>query len=153
VTKLLVRDADLEDLPAVVTLLADDENGRAREDASVPLDAGYLAAFDAIKADINQRLLVAELNGTIVGTFQLSFLPGLSFRGAWRGQIEAVRIASNVRSQGFGEQMIGWAVERCRDRNCRMVQLTSMATRQRAHQFYARLGFVPSHIGMKLHLV
>jgi GNAT superfamily N-acetyltransferase len=152
VNRIDVRDATQADLPAIIALLADDENGRLREDASAPLDAAYNAALAAIEADPNQRLLVAELDGAIVGTFQLSFLPGLSFRGAWRGQIEAVRVASALRSRGLGEQMIAWAVERCRERGCIIVQLTTKATRLRAHAFYERLGFTPSHVGMKLHL-
>jgi GNAT superfamily N-acetyltransferase len=150
---LHVRDAVEADLPAVIALLADDENGRLREDASQPLDPAYRTAFAAIEANPDQRLLVAMLDRAIVGTFQLSFLPGLSYRGAWRGQIEAVRIAGHLRSRGLGEQMIAWAVERCRERGCNMVQLTTKSTRLRAHAFYERLGFTPSHIGMKLHLV
>ena len=149
---LLIRDAAIHDLAAVVTLLADDYKGRVRELAGAALEPGYIEAFAAITADPNQRLLVAEQDGAIVGTFQLSFLPGLSFRGAWRGQIEAVRIASHLRGQGLGREMILWAVERCRERGCRMVQLTTHRSRERAHAFYERLGFEPSHIGMKLHL-
>jgi GNAT superfamily N-acetyltransferase len=45
--------------------------------------------------------------------------------------------------------MIEWAIERCRARGCRIVQLTSNAERTRAHAFYERLGFVGSHVGMK----
>jgi len=149
---LAIRDATRADIPAVVALLADDEKGRARENASDRLDGGYLEAFAAIARDPNQRLLVAEREGVIVGTFQLSFLPGLSFKGAWRGQIEAVRIASHLRGQGLGRLMIDWAIDRCREHGCRMVQLTTHKTRGRAHAFYERLGFEPSHIGMKLHL-
>lgn len=151
-SRLIIRDAGLMDLPAIVALLADDDKGRVRETVGDTLDAGYGMAFAAIDADPNQRLLVAELNGAVVGTFQLSFLPGLSFRGAWRGQIEAVRIASSLRGQGLGREMIVWAIDRCRERGCRIVQLTTHASRERAHGFYERLGFEPSHIGMKLHL-
>jgi len=153
VSRLLIRDAQLQDVVAIVALLADDDKGRAREDAGTDaLDGGYFEAFAAITADPNQRLLVAEQDGAIVGTFQLSFLPGLSFRGAWRGQIEAVRIASHLRGQGLGREMILCAVERCRGRGCRIVQLTTHKSRDRAHAFYERLGFERSHIGMKLHL-
>jgi len=152
VSGILIRDAGLTDLPAIVTMLADDDKGRARESVGDTLDAGYGLAFAAIDADPNQRLLVAELDGAIAGTFQLSFLPGLSFRGAWRGQIEAVRIAGHLRGQGLGREMISWAIDRCRERSCRMVQLTTHASRERAHTFYERLGFERSHIGMKLHL-
>lgn len=149
---LVLRDATRDDLPAIVALLFDDESGRTREDPSVPLDPRYLAAFDAIDADPNQHLIAAELDGAVIGTMQLSFLPGLSFRGSWRGLIEAVRIASSLRNQGLGEQMIRWAVEQCRVRDCKMVQLTSKADRTAAHRFYARLGFMQSHVGMKLQL-
>ena len=150
---LLIRDAQLQDVAAVVALLADDDKGQGREDTgTVAIDRGYFEAFAAIATDPNQRLLVAEQDDAIIGTFQLSFLPGLSFRGAWRGQIEAVRIASHLRGQGLGREMILWAVERCRERGCRIVQLTTHQSRDRAHAFYERLGFERSHIGMKLHL-
>ena len=150
--RLVIRDAGLADLPAIVALLADDDKGRAREVVGEALDAGYGLAFAAIDADPNQRLLIAEQDGATVGTFQLSFLPGLSFRGAWRGQIEAVRIASHLRGQALGREMIQWAIDRCRERGCQIVQLTTHKSRDRAHAFYERLGFERSHVGMKLHL-
>ncbi len=149
---LALREATQADLPTVIELLIDDKLGRLREDSSLPLDPGYLAAFDAIARDPNQYLFVAEQDGRVVGTFQLSFLPGLSYKGAWRGQIEAVRIAADLRGGGLGAQMVEWAIARCRARGCRIVQLSSNATRTRAHGFYARLGFVGSHLGMKLTL-
>ncbi|WEK44171.1 MAG: GNAT family N-acetyltransferase [Candidatus Sphingomonas colombiensis] len=146
-----MRPATPADLPAIVALLADDVNGAGREDASPPLNAGYLAAFEAIATDPNQELIVAEQDGRIIGTLQLSYLPGLSFKGAWRGQIEAVRIASDLRGRGLGGQLIHWAVERCRTRNCRMVQLTSKLTRADAHRFYEKRGWEKSHAGFKFH--
>jgi len=149
---LRMREATSDDLPAIVALLADDENGALREDARLPLDPGYVTAFDAIAALPNQELIVAEQGGRIVGTMQLSYLPGLSFRGRWRGQIEAVRIASALRGHGLGTVMIEWAVERCRARGCKMVQLTSKRTRLDAHRFYERMGWDKSHSGFKLML-
>ncbi len=147
---LILRDATAADLPAILAMLAQDTIPPARE--ADPSDPRYLAAFETIDADPNQRLIAAELDGRVVGTMQLSFLPGLSFIGSWRGLIEAVRIAADLRGQRLGEQMILWAVEQCRARDCKLVQLTSSATRTAAHRFYARLGFVQSHVGMKLHL-
>ncbi len=149
---LTLRDATPADLPAIVALLADDAVAQKREDPSLPLDPAYRAAFDAIHTDPNQRLIVAELDGAVMGTMQLSFLPGLSFRGAWRGQIEAVRVATPLRGGGHGSAMIDWAVAECRARGCNMVQLTSHRTRTDAHRFYKRLGWDRSHVGFKLHL-
>lgn len=148
---LTFRIATQADLPVIIALLADDVNGAKREDASLPLDPGYLAAFAVIEADANQELIVAEQDGRVIGTLQFSYLPGLSFKGAWRGQIEAVRIASELRGQGLGGQLVDWAVERCRTRGCRMAQLTSKLGRDDAHRFYERLGWEKSHAGFKLH--
>ncbi len=149
---LSYRDATAADLPAIVGLLHDDENSRLREDTRQPLDPRCIAAFEAIDADPNQRLILAELDGAPVGTLQLRFLPGLGFRGAWRGQIESVRIASSLRGNGLGEAMIRWAVEQCRARDCKLVQLMSQDRRVAAHRFYRRIGFEQTHLGMKLHL-
>lgn len=146
------RDATEADLPAIVAMLADDHLGAQREDTSVPLHPGYLAAFRAIDASPDQRLIVAERDGEVVGTMQLSFLPGLSRKGAWRGQVEAVRIAAPHRSKGLGAEMMRWAVETCRARGCGSVQLTTDKSRKAAHRFYDRLGFKASHEGYKLSL-
>jgi len=149
---MIFRDAILADLPTIVAMLAEEQIGGRADDPSEPLDPTYLAAFAAIDRDPNQRLIVAELDGAIVGTMQLSWLPGLLNHGAWRGQIEAVRIASDRRSLGLGAAMIGWAVERFRERGCFMAQLTSNNDRVAAHRFYERLGWKKSHSGFKLEL-
>lgn len=149
---MILRDAVLGDLPAIVALLDDDAISRGREDASLPLDPRYEMAFADIDRDPNQRLIVAERDGVVIGTMQLTFLPGIAFRGGRRGQIEAVRIASHLRGEGLGGEMIDWAVEQCRARGCRMVQLMSMRERTDAHRFYQRLGWTKSHFGFKLKL-
>lgn len=104
-TEILFRKAQLADVPAIITLLADDVLGRLREDPSTPLDKRYLDAFHAIDADPNQLLAVALCEDEVIGTLQLTFIQGLARKGAWRGQIEAVRIARSQRGTGFGKQM------------------------------------------------
>ena len=146
------RDATRTDLPAIIAMLADDTLGQSREDASDPPNAKYVAAFDALETDANQRLIVVEQSGSIIGCFQISFIPGLSRLGMWRGQIESVRIASSYRGKGLGRQMMEWAIAACGDRGCELVQLTSDKTRTDAHRFYDSLGFVASHDGYKLSL-
>jgi GNAT superfamily N-acetyltransferase len=147
---IMFRQAQASDIEAIVGLLADDELGRRREVLSSPPDPQYLAAFDAIAADRNQLLAVAIEQGAVIGTLQLSFIPGMARRGAWRGQIEAVRIAAHRRSGGVGQQMFEWAIAACRARGCAMVQLTTDKARPDAHRFYEKLGFVASHEGFKL---
>ena len=144
------RRAEQSDLEAIVAMLADDVLGRQREDTRLPAADAYVQAFQAIDADPNQLLAVAELDGAVVGTLQISFMPGLSHQGAWRGEIEAVRIARTARGAGLGRRMMEWAIEQCRTRNCRIVQLTSDLKRTDAHRFYEQMGFVGSHKGYKL---
>ena len=144
------RDANLADLPAIVALLAEDTLGEKREDPSLPLDPAYERAFHLIDANPEQRQIVAEKGGAVIGTMQLTFIPGIAFRGGWRGQIEAVRVAGSLRGQGIGAKMINWAVEQCRARQCRMV--ASAKSRTAAHRFYERLGWTRSHEGFKIKL-
>jgi ribosomal protein S18 acetylase RimI-like enzyme len=150
--EIVFRPAGPADLPRIIALLVDDTLGRAREDAADPPAPGYVAAFAAIERDPNQLLVVVEQRGVVVGCLQLSFIPGLSHQGAWRGQIESVRIAASERGGGLGRRMFDWAIGECRTRGCRLVQLTSDKTRPDAIRFYESLGFKPSHEGMKLAL-
>lgn len=146
------RTATEDDLLGIVRLYADDVLGAARELPDASLDPRYALAFAEIAADRNQLLAVAEEDGGLVGTLQITFIRGLAFRGGLRGQIEAVRVASSRRGHGIGAAFIDWAVERCRARGCHLVQLTSANTRTDAHRFYTRLGFSQSHTGFKLQL-
>lgn len=147
---LQIRAAGADDLPAIVAMLADDPLGAQRES---PDDlAPYLAAFERLAGDPHQHQTVAVRDGRVVGTLQLTVIPGLSRRGATRSVIEAVRVHRDERGSGLGTQLIEWAVEESRRLGCSLVQLTSDAQRSDAHRFYERLGFTPSHVGFKLAL-
>jgi ribosomal protein S18 acetylase RimI-like enzyme len=149
---LVIRRATHEDVPAIVRLLADDELGRLRESADEPLPRSYFAAFEAIDRDPRHELVVVERAGEVIGTLQLTFLPYLTYRGGMRAQIEAVRVDRRHRDLGIGQRLFTWAIGRARSEGCHLVQLTTNASRGDAHRFYERLGFVASHVGMKLDL-
>jgi GNAT superfamily N-acetyltransferase len=151
-TDVLFRPAQATDIPDIIALVADDPLGQDREDASSPPNPRYVEAFQAIDADANQLLAVAVSGGKVIGTLQLTFIPGLARKGAWRGQIEAVRIAAEQRGSGLGQRMFEWAIAQCRTRGCTLIQLTTDRERPDAHRFYERLGFVGSHVGYKLML-
>lgn len=151
-TTLVFRRARVSDLPAVIAMLADDALGGQREDPNTPLNARYLEAFAAINSDPNQFLVVADKDGDVIGSLQITFIPGLAYQGMWRGQFEAVRVARSERGGGVGCQMIRYAIEECRSRGCNVIQLTTNKSRVDAQRFYAALGFVASHEGMKLAL-
>ncbi|MDH6488848.1 GNAT family N-acetyltransferase [Streptomyces sp. SAI-127] len=147
---LEIRPAALDDLSAIVGMLADDPLGAQRES---PDDlAPYASALERLSSDPNQHLVVATREGRVVGTLQLTVIPGLSRRGATRSIIEGVRIHADERGSGLGTRLIEWAIEESRRQNCQLVQLTSDNTRIDAHRFYERLGFTASHVGFKLAL-
>ncbi|MGW7816682.1 GNAT family N-acetyltransferase [Streptomyces puniciscabiei] len=145
-----IRRATAQDLPAIVAMLADDPLGARREspDDMTP----YRSALERLEADPNQHLVVAVREDRVIGTLQLTIIPGLSHKGATRALIEAVRIHPDERGSGLGSLLIEWAIDTARRLDCQMVQLTSDKTRTDAHRFYERLGFRPTHEGFKLSL-
>lgn len=150
------RTAVAADLGAIVALLADDRFGAARNPRLDAAMAAYQSAFADILADPNNGYVVMEradeTGARIVGCYQLTFIRGLSYTGGLRGQIESVRIGSDLRGQGLGYRMMEDAVARCRARGAVLVQLTTDVRREHTRRFYERLGFQASHHGMKLWL-
>lgn len=151
-SRLSFRTASERDLTTLVRLLADDPLGSSREVVSDPVQPEYAEAFRIIDSDPHQEVLVATLDGEVVGMLQITYVPSLTYRGSWRGQIEGVRVSARVRSLGVGRRLVEEAVDRARTRGCRMVQLTTDKERPRAIRFYEGMGFTATHEGMKLHL-
>lgn len=143
-----IRPARREDVPAIVAMLADDHLGRARERVEDPIPAIYYQAFERVERDSNLTLVVAESEGRVVGCLQLAVLAGISSQGGIRGLLEDVRVASDCRSRGIGEQLVQWAIAEAKARGCNLVELLTHLSRVDAQRFYKRLGFVLSHAGM-----
>ncbi|MBL8676166.1 MAG: GNAT family N-acetyltransferase, partial [Alphaproteobacteria bacterium] len=79
-----------KDLPEIIRLLIEDDLGTTREYFSDPLLPSYHEVFQAIIEDKNQTLLIVEYQHQVIGTCHLTFIPSLSFRGAWRLNIENI---------------------------------------------------------------
>lgn len=148
-TTLTIREACEADLPFIVGLIASDPVADTRDPPASDDAAQQLAGFRAIAADANHALYVAECDGEPVGSFQLSFLPVVARRGAWRAMIESVRVAPEHQGKGIGAEMMRWAIARAEERGCALVQLMSDGNRPDAHRFYEKLGFAPTHTGFK----
>ncbi len=149
ISSITIRRARRDDVAAVVAMLADDHLGRARERLDDPLPSSYFKAFETIDRETNIQLVVAQdSEGRVVGCLQLCVMPGLSSQGASRGLIEDVRVASDCRGRGIGEQLVQWAIATAREKGCNLVELLTHQSRVDAQRFYKRLGFTPSHVGM-----
>lgn len=146
------REARSDDLASLVEMLADDELGKTRESPGTPLKVGYIRAFEAIQNDQNNELVVCESDGQLLGMLQITFIPYLTYIGSWRALIEGVRVASSKRGDGIGAKLFEWAIQRAKEKDCLIVQLTSDKKRPDAIRFYEKLGFKASHEGMKLWL-
>lgn len=149
---LTYRTATPADLPFIIALIVEDSVIDTGDDPADAAHSDYVDALAEITNDPNQEMIIVDEDGVPVGCFQLSYLPGLMRRGMKRGQIEVVHVAETHRNRGIGAEMMRWAVERCREHHCAMVQLTSNKKRLDAHRFYERLGFLKSHEGFKLYL-
>ena len=150
---MTIRPVTEKDLPAIVEMLANDKLGRLREDFQIPLPKVYFQALERIKVDKNQELLTVENEDQEpIATFQLSFIPYLTYQGGIRCQIENVRVRDDYTGKGIGKQLFAWIIERAKQKGAHVVQLTSDKQRPDAIRFYEKLGFSASHEGMKLHL-
>ena len=146
------RKATINDVSTIVKMISDDELGKTRENFQNPLPKEYLDAFKKINADENQELIVVEdENDKVIGTLQLSFIQYLTYQGRIRAQIEAVRIKKEKRGLSIGKTMFRWAINRAKERNAHLLQLTTDKKRPKAIKFYEDLGFKASHEGMKIH--
>ncbi|MEU9161079.1 GNAT family N-acetyltransferase [Streptomyces sp. NPDC048424] len=155
------RNATRRDLPAVLALLADED--QVLDPASIVVGEAHERAFAAIEADARNEMLVltdgadrtdgaGETGEVVLGCLQLTYIPGLGQNGQERAVVEAVRVRADRRGAGLGAELMRLAVERARERGCGLVQLTSSNRRTDAHRFYERLGFARSHEGFKLQL-
>ena len=135
------QEAQLIDLPQIIELLNNDVLGSTREILSDPIPTQYTTAFEAIDKDPNQELIIVTEDNRIVGTFQLTFIPYLTYQGGLRAQIEAVRIHKELRGEGLGQKMLEWAIQRAKDKGAHLIQLTTDKQRPQAIRFYEKLGF------------
>jgi GNAT superfamily N-acetyltransferase len=147
---MLVRPARSEDLEAVVDLLREDVI-REVDESQEPVSS-YRAAFEEIRADAHQDLLVGEVEGEVVATAQVTWVRHLTYVGGLMCQLESVRVRSDRRGEGLGRRLVEHVVAEARARGAARVELTTNARRERAQAFYRSLGFTASHVGMKLYL-
>src|SRR5215207_5204507 len=103
---VIFRTASIDDLPDIVRMLADDFLGAKRERYGDPLPELYVRAFEEIEGDTNNHLIVAEMDGRVVGTLQLTFTPSISFQGGRRSSVESVRVDKASRGAGIGHRMM-----------------------------------------------
>ena len=151
--KLLIREAGLNDLDSIVRMVnAGGPDGKERGELPDKLPPTYANTFKKIESDSNQKLMVAELDAQLVGTFHLTYIYYLAGRGRPDAQIEAIHVREKNRGAGIGSALLQWVIAEAKLMNCRRLQLTTDKQRTRAHTIYLRAGFKFTHEGAKLYL-
>ena len=144
-----IRDAQVEDAATLVTLatlgsLEPDALDRADGDLE-----GCRAALAELAGRPDNRVLVAEVDGGVVGMCQLIMFRHVQRGGGLCGELESLHVHPDHRSSGIGGRLLEAVVEIAWDSGCYRVQLTSNIARVDAHRFYQRHGFAPTHVGYK----
>jgi GNAT superfamily N-acetyltransferase len=148
-SEVVVRDAVAADAGRLAELLAGGAL-RAKENPSRP-DL-YADALSEIAATPGNAVLVATVDGEVLGMCQLIMFRQVQEQGGRCAEIESVHVDERRRRERIGTVLMEAAIERARAAGCFRVQLTSNTARTDAHRWYTRIGFVPTHTGFKLPL-
>jgi GNAT superfamily N-acetyltransferase len=149
---IAVRPAKAADVSAIVHLLWDDEQGRQRETISQDQISTYLSAFEQIERDPNSQVLLATLEDAVIGSLQLTVIPGLSYRGIKRALVEDVRVSQSCRGQGIGSLLLAHAEAIATELGCGLIELFVHGSRDDAHRFYESAGYTGAHRGFRKNL-
>jgi len=140
------RRAERDDVAVIVALIAEASVGLT---GPLPDLAACHAAFDTVAADPATEIVVGTRDGAVIATYQITILHTLSLAATTRAMLEDVRVRADLRGQGIGAQLLEDATARAEAAGATLMQFASNASRRDAHRFYARHGFVASHVGFK----
>lgn len=148
---ITVREAEANDFTALLRLLEqmDESMYPGRGHAG---EGDIRALYDAVLADPDQRLLVAEDGGRLVGSAHLIVLRHIGRSLPRSAVVEGVAIDVAYRRRGVGAALMRAAAEAAREEGCYKLALTSNLARIGAHRFYSRLGWKRSHYGYSVDL-
>ena len=134
---LIIRRAEVNDLKQILVLY---EQLEIDQKCSISPDAAK-AIFNKIQNYPDYDIYIAVTDGKIVGTFSLAILDNIAHMGACSGLVEDVVVAEDYRHKGVGRQMMTYAMDRCKQKGCYKLALSSNVKRVDVHKFYESLGF------------
>ncbi len=137
--------SDLDALLRLYEQLSAGNAGTDRDRAS--------AALEALLASPGATLLVAEDDGSVIGTVTLVVVPNLTHNAQPWAQVENMVTDASVRGGGAGRALLEECLRLAAGAECYKVQLQSANTRTTpendAHGFYRHLGFDASSSGFR----
>jgi GNAT superfamily N-acetyltransferase len=148
-SEIQVRPATPEDLAALLALyheLTDGTPSAATGDRETSR-----AALDRVLAHPDRHLLVAVLDGQVIGTADLAITPNITHRGTPWGIVENVIVTSAARRLGAGRALFDEIERIAKAAGCHKLSLMSGKHRAEAHNFYRSVGYEPACEGFKLY--
>ena len=150
--KIDIREAQKRDVQAVVGLMNElTITTSSVESAGGSTLAGYEAVFDQIERDPNHHLLVAEIDGKIVGSGDLLIVPNLSHHGLPWAIVENVIVVEDMRRKGIARELMQYMIDFARRSGCYKIGLSSNKERLVAHLMYESLGFKQYGFGYRIY--
>jgi ribosomal protein S18 acetylase RimI-like enzyme len=128
---MIVRDVRPADVSAVHRLIG--------QLADAPDETEFRRRFDRAAAADGHRIIVAEVEGEVVGVLHMFERPALE--KPCEAIVQALVVDSQARSIGVGEALMREAEAWTQSRKLPSVSLYSRADRKRAHAFYERIGY------------
>jgi ribosomal protein S18 acetylase RimI-like enzyme len=128
---MIVRDARPADVSAVHRLI-----GQLADSAD---EAAFRARFEHVLATDDHRIIVADVEGKVVGVLHMFERPALE--KPFEAVVQALVVDSEARSNGVGEALMHEAEAWAQSRKLPAVSLYSRVDRKRAHAFYERIGY------------
>jgi ribosomal protein S18 acetylase RimI-like enzyme len=128
---MIVRDAQPSDVSAVHRLIG--------QLADAPDEAAFHARFERVLATDDHRIVVADVDGKLVGVLHMFERPALE--KLCEAVVQALVVDSEARSNGVGEALMHETEAWAQRRKLPSVSLYSRDDRRRAHAFYERIGY------------
>ena len=107
----------------------------------LPVDDRVHAHWQSILDNPMLHYFVAEVDGLVVATCNLTIVPNLTYNLSPYAVIENVVTHADYRRRGLGRMLMETAISTAWEAGCHKVMLMSGAGRTEAHRFYESLGF------------
>jgi PhnO protein len=143
-SQIAIRQASEADLKIVYNMMC------LLEEEELPLKNFRSIFLDNLTAS-QIGYFLAEVEGKPVG-FISCHIQALLHHTALIAEIQEMFVYAEYRSQAVGKTLLEKAIRFASSKGAMQVEVTSRASRQAAHRFYEREGFLKSHVKLVKHL-
>ena len=112
------------------------------------IDIEYFKYFINNILNKNHKIIIMEVNNSIIGTGTILIEEKLTYGGSKLGHIENVLINKNDRGKGYGEMLVKELLKICKKEMCYRVDLNCV---KELEEFYNKSNFNKNTISMNIY--